>query len=372
MILPGLGHYQRATYTRLGLGRYLVHLCWDVARAIRQDEPWALIAGRFDPGKDAYQCNFANPDAEAEADRFFSTAIAPVVRRYPGVFNIVLGINEAFPSPPKRQEGESDADYQDRWEVYRKALTWRARFELRLCRRVQNELRVVYGWGAVSVGCLEADDIPIFADVIREAFCTVVHLYLKPGRVNVAEEDPEREPWWLWRPTRLWLPKLRQMGLRLRLLVTECGPYTADVRGDDLAHLDVEIARALAAECEQQGVELLGVLGYGRGMMGDQSAWELEGSESIFVEAARAGTETLPVVPAQNDEEDSEAMSLREQYPAAFAEWEKAGGVENNFRAHLLGIGAIKPTKEDVAILTGQVKSATEQLANVVAALPFA
>lgn len=73
-------------------------------------------------------------------------------------------------------------------------------------------------------------------------------------------------------------------------------------------------------------------------------------------------------------EKDGTTMptSLREQYPTQFTEWEKAGGVENNFRAHLIGIGAIKPTKGDLLLLAGEARARVNQLEGALKALPLA
>jgi len=40
--------------------------------------------------------------------------------------------------------------------------------------------------------------------------------------------------------------------------------------------------------------------------------------------------------------------NLSQQYPVQYAEWVAAGGIEANFRLHLLGIGAIPATAKDV------------------------
>jgi hypothetical protein len=79
----------------------------------------------------------------------------------------------------------------------------------------------------------------------------------------------------------------------------------------------------------------------------------------------------VPAAPQDEEDHGGRQVKLSEQFPNEYAEWVAAGGIENNFRAHLLGIGSLKPTKEDVPILAGQVKAASEQLAAVVAKLPF-
>jgi len=65
-------------------------------------------------------------------------------------------------------------------------------------------------------------------------------------------------------------------------------------------------------------------------------------------------------------------MSLRDQFPELFSQWEAAGGGDNNFRSHLLAVGALKPTKDDVRFLAEELNSKAQQIINVVNALPFA
>ena len=59
--------------------------------------------------------------------------------------------------------------------------------------------------------------------------------------------------------------------------------------------------------------------------------------------------------------------TLESQYPAQYAEWVAAGGIDNNFRAQLLGIGALAPTTADLGFLAGQATAARTQLENATA-----
>jgi hypothetical protein len=95
------------------------------------------------------------------------------------------------------------------------------------------------------------------------------------------------------------------------------------------------------------------------GQFGDWAGYDVAGESAIETLLGEIGN-------------GGESMALKDQYPIEFRQWESAGGVANNFRAHLLGIGVLTPTKADVPILAGQVKAATDQLTNVVARLPFA
>ena len=65
-------------------------------------------------------------------------------------------------------------------------------------------------------------------------------------------------------------------------------------------------------------------------------------------------------------------MTLAEQYPNEYQAWVAAGGIENNFRKHLLGIGSIKPTPDDLKMLARECRASVDQLVNALNAYPFA
>lgn len=259
----GIGCYQGATFRHRGAGLYLAHLCPDVARQIRQDEPDAYIVGRFDDG-DASGVAIGQGDANAAASGFWFSYIAPVLHSYPGVYNLVLGLCELWPKPG-----------------YTAGLLWRAAFELALCRLVK-AAGYRYGLGSVPTGNLEPGELHLFADVIRESECIVYHAYLKPGRLNVAEET---EPYWALRPTRMWVPELRRLGLPVRIMYTEVGPFTSDVHGEALARLEVDVAALVQDDCKRVGAMFLGAATYGSGMLGSETPWELRDAEQIVIDA---------------------------------------------------------------------------------------
>lgn len=61
-----------------------------------------------------------------------------------------------------------------------------------------------------------------------------------------------------------------------------------------------------------------------------------------------------------------------EKYPADFEAWKAAGGVENNFKTHVLAIHPeIVPTAEDVKVVVGNAKAAATQAELVVSRFPF-
>ena len=62
---------------------------------------------------------------------------------------------------------------------------------------------------------------------------------------------------------------------------------------------------------------------------------------------------------------------LKDQYPDLYAQWEAAGGVENNLRAHLLGIGVLKATPADLKFLADEADASITQLRAALKAFPF-
>ncbi|MBX6770894.1 MAG: hypothetical protein IRY83_04160 [Chloroflexi bacterium] len=65
------------------------------------------------------------------------------------------------------------------------------------------------------------------------------------------------------------------------------------------------------------------------------------------------------------------AMALKDQFPNEYAAWVAAGGVENNFLTFLVGQGKIKPTKEIVKKMAGEVIAKATELQRAVDALPL-
>ena len=62
-------------------------------------------------------------------------------------------------------------------------------------------------------------------------------------------------------------------------------------------------------------------------------------------------------------------MALKDQYPAQFAAWEKAGGVDDNFLPYLLATGAKAPTAADVPVLLGNARAKINELELVIGKL---
>lgn len=344
----GGGFYQASTVASAlatGVEVAIVHLNHAVAMAIRQANPWALIVGRFDDGNDAAQVDMTRPP-EAEADRWFGiiqVALSAVPR---GTYSAVVGICENWPSP-----GDT------------KGLRWRAAFEAHLCRRVQTEIPLPYAALSCPVANLEPDELVLFEEVFERAVLLNYHGYLPSHATTLAGDTG---PWHLWRPLELWLPECRRLGLRMpSIFLAEVGTYLCwqqeGMSADEYSRLCIGVALAFGERCRLLGVPFAGACGFGFGTVGVFDRWRQDGTEAIYATATAA---------EEPPEEDP--VTLAEQYPVQYQQWVAAGGVTNNFRAHLLGIGALAPTKADVPVLAGQVKAATDQLTNVVARLPFA
>lgn len=60
-----------------------------------------------------------------------------------------------------------------------------------------------------------------------------------------------------------------------------------------------------------------------------------------------------------------------EQYKTLYDQWVVAGGIENNFRKHLLGIGVIKPTPADLKMLADEIAASVAQLKGALNNYPF-
>ena len=344
----GVGAYAGSTPQSIlatGADVVLCHQCPQVAVAVRTANPFALLCLRPDDGNDAAQVDQTRTP-EAEADRWAEIIRQQLAAVPRGTYSAVTSICEDWPSPGNTR-----------------GLRWRAGFEAAMCDRVQVDLRQGYAALSCPVANLEPSEIPLFEVVFERAVMINYHGYIKAGRTRLAQET---DPWWLWRPLDLWLPELRRLGLRVPwLLLGEVGTYNCwrdeGMSRDAYSLLCIDIALAFGERCRALGVPFAGGCGFGFGTVGSMADWRQDGTEAIYAVATAA--EVPPV---------EEPVTLAEQYPTQYQQWVAAGGVANNFRAHLLGIGAIVPTKADVPVLAGQVKAATDQLTNVVARLPFA
>lgn len=244
------------------------------AKSSRSRNPSSYGILRPDAGDDANQVNESNP-AKDEAKAFTDHFIIPALAQVPAhTYSATLGQNENW------HQGN---------------LKWRAEFELALCNIVQNELGLEYIALSCPVGNLNPDELPMFFDLFKKARWISYHAYLGLRRDRLIYEI---DSWWLWRPTRLWLPVLRQARIPLRIMYTECGtgPRPADVglSKEQLAQLDLDIASALKVECDKLGVEFGGCLPFGFGLQGQMGAdWNLDGYEKYFEEKTMPNQWTL-------------------------------------------------------------------------------
>ena len=65
------------------------------------------------------------------------------------------------------------------------------------------------------------------------------------------------------------------------------------------------------------------------------------------------------------------SVPLTDSFSDVYKDWGSQGGIDNNFRKHLLGIGLIKPTSEDLKMLALEAGASVTQLRNALSAYDF-
>lgn len=120
--------------------------------------------------------------------------------------------------------------------------------------------------------------------------------------------------------------------------------------------------RAYAAELERDP-RVLGAVVFTAGPTDDWEAFDTDGLDISSLYDA--------VAPTPSNEENTEGgeMKLSEQYPREYAEWVAAGGVENNLKSHLLALGRLTPTMQDLQFLADEMMAKAQQVKNVAAQL---
>lgn len=341
---------------RLGCRSWLVMRNPKLARAIRTADPYAAITLRPDWGKDNEQVD-ASLSPESEGRRWALDVIRPQVEEVgAGVYTATLGVNEMLALP----------------------FDWLVAFDRAVCLHVQYGQGMPQGWRqlpyycfSAQVGYVDSWQIEPARPILEIAAGSNWHAYLRPWAKSF---EPDQEQWHACR----WLglaPLILGINPRHRFLVGECGTYyppaaTGIDKGEE-ARLQVALARHFREQAAARGYQLDGVHCYGLGLEGDQrETWDLTEQIGVLAAANAEGQPDSGVVETPQQQEDT-TVNIEEQYPQQFAEWKAAGGVANNFRAHLIGIGAIQPTKEDVATLIGNARSSLNQVENAVRALPF-
>ncbi len=280
----GAGCYALCTFDQAratGARHYLCMLNHQLAAALRQADPWALIGLRPDVGRDGEQidCNLA---PESEARRWADVIRGRVAEAGEGTYNYTTGINEPLGRP----------------------LDWLARFEVCVCRHVQYGEGMPSTWRQLPYACLsgqvgrpEPQDVALFRDVLSICWGVNFHAYLQHYRTDVDTTDL----YYAFRPLNVLMPEIVKINPRIALLIGECGTYyppaqTGISKGDE-ARVQVEIAAAYERECQARGYNYIGAVSYGIGLDGDQrEPWDLSGEAATFAEA-NAGAEAPPVVP---------------------------------------------------------------------------
>jgi hypothetical protein len=327
--------------TRIGAGAYegaqtasiqatqarlvLCHRCDLVAAGLQSDGIARTYILRGDDGNDGAQYDESRPP-ESEARRYFDRFLAPeLARRH---YDAVLGPCENWHRDPNGTQPR---------------LQYRAALELALCRIVQNERHIPYGWGSIPIGNLEAVDLPLFTGVLAEAAFTSAHLYLGPNRQNVGQET---DNWYLYRPTRIWLPECRRLGLRFPpVLATEVGTYYPPAQTGlsmaEYARACVDIVRALEVEYAAAGAEFLGGIPFGFGTVGTMDIWRMDGQEGAIAAAnpqsvsiSLTGGMPHPPEPGGDTVTEAELLRLAEDiYVRAGAGWNPAGAITKHWLA---------------------------------------
>lgn len=59
------------------------------------------------------------------------------------------------------------------------------------------------------------------------------------------------------------------------------------------------------------------------------------------------------------------------EYPEVYQQWVEAGGIRNNFAKHLLGLGVLTPTAEDMLLLINENLASASQLHHAGRNFPF-
>jgi hypothetical protein len=384
----GGGLYPRAHVNdalALAASHYLVLGNPSLASQLRAHRPGALIGLRPDNGKDPDQWRTLFEDqvsGEDVAHWWAHDVIRPKVALVPrGTYDYTMGWCEPFVR--EDEHGEDLDEY----------VRWLADVEWGICRRVQwgeempNDWRPLrYAALQVQVGHIMPRHVKILENLFKFAWATAWHLYLKPWNTLLGADGD----WHAFRPFRALREAIKAVNPNPRVLVTELGTYyppiDQQISKTTEAQIQVTLASAIHQEARKAGFLLLGdPLCYGIGLEGDEprgqrTLWDLTGEIPVLaLENLGGPAPILPIPPRPGatpttppKETPMPLDDLAQQHPAEYAAWVAAGGIRNNFEAHLLGIGKLAPTTESLDRLHGESLASLQQLFNVAKALPKA
>ena len=252
----------------------------------------------------------------------------------------------------------------------RKALGWPSEPNLEQnCRFTRAAAKVLNAHGYAAGGLCSAwgeGDEAEWLYIKAQGYCGLQYLLIHcygPADWNKCDD------WSLfrWRRIRRWLNDPTAPAI----IVSETGIDAV------YGSLPGYLANGLNAEQYAVWLEKLDAIMYAedvRGVIftgGGNPRWQAYSIESLW----RAGlikAEPVEVWPRSIRTGGNTVATLAEQYPTIYREWVQAGGIETNFRAHLIGIGVLKPTADDLKTLAGNTLAAAQQLKNALTSYPFA
>lgn len=259
---------------------------------------------------------------------------------------------------------------------YRAINAW----HLRAGKSFRDETGVTVDWAAVAQG--HSDDqadlgyvgLELCREAIEEADWLHVHQYWSPGRVC---EFVGAGGEWLQGPPEpsqpSYPPKVYNGPWRFvlthelfpskRMFVSEAGQF--DTRRADAPEEIVRWFKSLYHFDYLEGATPFIFRDPTHAHYGND--W----GQNRDIERRVAAEPKRDVATAPPDEEDHSDVSLQEQFPSIWDEWVKAGGPESHFRDHLLGIGAIQPTKDDLFHLINQTKAKLSELREALGRVPL-
>jgi len=232
-----------------------------------------------------------------------------------------------------------------------------------------------------------AAEIAFHADVVEQVTATLHRAGYRVAGFSFSTGNPEPEVWqflrsrgfcgvdaialheyWGMRGFSTWNAlRYRRVhewlgGQHPPFVITECGRDAVEgaegrpgwqrqgVTGDQY----VRELLSYAAELEKDGYVLGGTV-FTCGPYSDFAGFDVDGLVGRIPPASQ--TISIPDRPVTGGD-----MDIITQYRSIYDQWVAAGGVVNNFRRHLLAIGILQPTQEDIRLLINEAYAANQQL----------